>query len=258
MELVERLGRKGVRLTKRGIVFLRNAETLLADYDRMVDELLETAPTAADAGDKLAITTTFSTMQIIMGMPHAYAVVANYHVREHSFGQIVKMAQLSDGDEPFLVDIYPQSAEFVGESDDLGFEPLFTTQLGLLWKEGGARTFGETVHREDVRDLPMALSSEKSVAEWVDWVFRNHPLTNIEIKSTTSQHLMRHVQAGMFSTFDSYGFAVADAGSDFQTGGLRFSPFTTPGRPTTGSGRGQPLRANRGPVSGGRISAPSW
>lgn len=228
MKLFERCGRKGVRLTERGEVFLSHAKTLLADYDCMIDELLSTAPSQADRASKLVIATTFYTMQIIMGMPNAYAVAANCQMQELSFGQIMKKAELADGDELFFVDVYPQSEALIAASDALEFEPLFTTQLGLLWKEGGGRRFGNTVHREDAYDLPMALSGEKSVAAWVDWVFRDHPLNNIEIWSTTTQHLMHHVQAGRFSTFDSYGFHMAQANPDFPTDGLRFSPFTTP------------------------------
>lgn len=227
MKLLERRGRHGVRLTKRGEVLLASARTIVGEYDAMFDALTETPPLEAHDSDKIVVTTTFYTSQMLLGTPQVQAIVSNATLRELGFAKLLEAVLESTGDELFLVDIYPNSNVSAEAAEQLEFEPVLETQLGLLWSENGPAVFPETVHREEVTGLPMALSSDRSVARWVDWVFREHPLENVALRTTTSQNMMRFVQQGRFSTFDSYGFHLSELDARVDTRGLRFSPFAT-------------------------------
>lgn len=225
MKLVERQGRAGVRLTKRGEIFLKGARSLLSGYDVMIDEMLSSDIAPTDAEDRLAITTTFYPLRCLSAIPEAHRILGNVDLREQDFNQILEGAANATGDELFLVDIYPFSSLRLENARNLSFEPLFPTRLGLLCRDDAAIPEAPSIHREDVAGLPLALSSEKGVAAWVDWVFRDHVPSNVRLRTSGVKPMLDFVRAGQFSTFDSAGFNLI--ASQGLAGGLRFTPFAT-------------------------------
>ena len=227
MQLIVRRGRRGVRLTTRGEVFRAHAQTLVEAYDAMLDDLLRAEPAAEGREQGIVLFTTFYTSQMVMGNPALHHLASHLTLYEVPFETMVAKAKTSEGDELFLADVYPRTIERLKGDGQLTFESLFQTQLGLLWNAEKPQTFRRVVHREEVTALPLALSSEREVSDWVDWVFRDHPLSNVKLRSGTAQHLMEFVANGYFSTFDSQGFALRKAKAGNVIANLQFSPFAT-------------------------------
>lgn len=228
MKLIERCGRQGVRLTERGDMFLIHAEKLLEDYHVMMSCLFETPSSSTSDSESINITTTYYLLQTLTSLQDSPALLKNASLHEMPFWQILEAVENSSGDELFIADIHPQSTQLLEDSRSVAFEPIFSTQLGLMRKEGSLPDLGDLVHREEVRDLPFALSSEKEIAKWVEWVFRDHPLSNVKLRTTNVRLLMDFVLTGQFSTFDSYGFKLVSKRNDSPVQGLRFTPFATP------------------------------
>jgi len=228
MKLIERRGRQGVRLTERGDVFLSYAEKILADYDDMIGAMLETPSYAIEDESLLDITTTYYLLQIITALKGAQDLMHHVTLHEMPFWQIVEAISDQSENQLFIADLYPEALSRGADYSDISFDPILTTHLGLMWKEGIYQNDSDFIHREEVVDFPFALSSDREVSSWVDWVFRDNPLSNVKMKTSNVKLLIDYVQAGHFSTFDSYGFKLICDDPDIPTEGLRFKPFSTP------------------------------
>ena len=231
MTLLNRNGRQGLSPTEQGEVFLDYAKTIVREYDEMIDKLMVSAAAKKDTlpgSGHLEIVTTFHLLHVLLLGRRSSMLPRSVKLTEKEFNAIVRMAEEGLPDKLYLVDLYPTGEEILEEHPGLVFEAFYEDTMGLLWKDGLVTPLPNVISREEVCDLPIVTSNYKGTRVFLDWLFRDHPLTNIVSRGTMPAYLFHMAQEGFYSMADSDGFRIAVQNPGSETDGLRFSILDTP------------------------------
>lgn len=231
MPLLERNGRRGLAPTVQGEIVLEHAKAIVAAYDDMVDSVLASASGSADVAGtpgRLEIVTTFHILHVLLLGRRSSMLPTKVRVTEKELNAIILMAEQGLPDKLYVVDLYPTGAAVLEQHPNLWFEEFYQTTMGAIWKEGVAAPLPNVVSREAVCNLPVVTSNYKGTRVFLDWLFRDHPLTNVVSRGTMPAYLFRMAQEGYYSFGDSDGFRLAAQNPGSVTDGLRFSLFDTP------------------------------
>ena len=229
VKLVER-GRRGIRLTNSGEIFLEHAQSILDEHSTMLDDLYAEYRYAAPANAQIVFHVTYYPAQISRPFVDGMNAIDLVRIVEEPFKRIVENARHSDGSELYLLDVYEGTRQKIASFDDLIFEPVLVSQFGVVWKDGSPLSGYRAIHREQLADFPLAVDSHREMMKLVDSVMEDYPLNNIRMgvaePRTTLEYATKSNQVA--STFDSFGFTLACASPTIPTDGLKFTPFSTP------------------------------
>lgn len=230
MTLLERNGRAGLTLTKQGEVFLEQAKVLVADYDAMIDKLMASAADAQlqPGSGHLEIVTTFHLLHVLLLGRRSSKLPRSVKLTERELNELLYLADSGQPNKLYLVDLYPTGQRELEKYPSLAFEEFYTTTMGLTWKEGLVPPLPNVISRRDVCDLPMVTSNYKGTRIWLDWIFRDNPLSNVVSRGTMPAYLFHMAQEGLYAMCDSDGFRLAQLNPGSETQGLRFSILDTP------------------------------
>lgn len=228
--LVER-EQRGVRLTQDGELFLAHAERIIAEYDLFAKELVE-RHRATDAGDTpISVYVSYYGAQIASGNPDYIGLVASgtaYH--EGPFDKLLLRAASSDGSDLVFLDLHGETLAQVQANPDVVFEPIITTRAGIVWADGSMVAGEPHIHRSTVQHLPFALCANREIARFTDWLFREAPLDDVRLESSSPRMLLSYVHESprAVALFDSFGFFLAQKDAGSPAASLHFTPFSTP------------------------------
>lgn len=229
VKLVER-SRRGVRLTSAGEAFAAHAESMLVEYSSMLDELYaEHRYMAPDASDFI-FHVTYYIAQISRPFVDGMDAIATARVTEEPFAQIIEEAAQGDGSELFCIDANANTLGFLAKQDELIFEPILSTQLGVVWSDGSPLAGYRAIHREQLSDYPLAVNTHREMMRLIECVMEDYPLNNIRFGIAQPHQTLDYASHSpeVASTFDSFGFMLAQDSPRIKTDGLHFTPFSTP------------------------------
>ena len=228
MRLVER-SRHGVTLTPAGREFLRHAQVIVAEIGAMVDDMALAEERAQTEAKPLEVVASSYALTIFAGLPTVeHGILSIAAPREEPFEHIFEEVEQSTGDEVYLLELYPSMARDLAEQDLLAFEPLLSTRVGIIWRDGCELAGKKTVEREDLRDVPIAYNSHHDMRTWTEDFFAPCPLGNVQLRTSAVRLLIEFAHGKWVSLFDSYGFYVAKADPGIPTEGLCFTPLSAP------------------------------
>ncbi len=230
MALFHRNGRAGVSLTVQGTVFYERAKELLEYYDGMVDDLMASAAGAdiQPGSGHLEIVATFHMLHVLLLGKRSKKLPRSVKLTEMYLNEMLPIIDTGTPNKIYLVEMYPTGEKMLKDYPDLVFEEFYPSTMGLLWKEGLAAPLPPVITREEVHNLPMVTSNYKGTRAWLEWVFRDWPLTNVMSRGTMPAYLFHMAQEGFYAMCDSEGFRLAQRNPGSETDGLRHSVLDTP------------------------------
>lgn len=231
LKLIER-SRRGVRLTSDGEAFLRHAKRIVHDYDLMLDDLMIERLGKSGEGDPISLYVSFYGAQTAAADPVYVGMLAkNSAYIEEPFDKLVARAEQSSGNDLIYLDVHANSAKRISANPDVVFEPIVKTRTGFVWKEGSPLAAEGLLHRETIAPMPIAMNTHREMAQSIEWLFRDTPLSNVRMGATSPRMLLEYVQSsgdGAIATFDSFGFFLSQRDRDMPTDGLHFTSLSTP------------------------------
>ncbi len=228
VKLIERESR-GVRLTASGEVLLEHAQVLLRDYSDMLKDLYAQHATSSAGDARLVIHMTYYPSQISEPFIRHMKSVNSISLVEEPFQQVIDGARNSDGSELFLCDVYG-APERLAEYSDLVFEPMVSTQAGVIWHDGMPIETRGTIHREQLADVPLSVDSHREMVRLAEYIMEDYPLNNIRIGVANPKGRIEHAAASdeIALLYDSFGYTLIQANPALSNDALRFTPFSTP------------------------------
>ena len=230
MPLLSRNGRQGIALTEQGELFLEQAKGLLVHYDGIIDTLMASAAASSSmipGSGHLEIVATYHMVHALMLGRRRAMLPHIVRITEKELNQIIAMAEEGEPGRLFLVDLYATGERELAEHPSLYFEEFYQDTMGVLWKEGVTQPLPSVVTREQVCNLPLVMSNYKGTRVWLEWVFRDHPFTNVVTRGTPPAYLFHMAQEGLYVMFDADGFRLGMQNPTSATDGLRFSILDT-------------------------------
>lgn len=229
VKLVERT-RRGIRLTSAGEAFSAHAEAMLEEYSSMLDELYTENRYMAPGDSSFTFHVTYYIAQISRPFIDGMDAVSSARITEEPFAQILASATESDGSELFCIDANANTVEYLEDQDELIFEPVVSTQLGIVWSDGSPLAGYRAIHREQLKDYPLAVDTHREMMRFVEYVMEDYPMNNIRFGIAQPHQTLEYATHSpeVASTFDSFGFMLAKDSPRIRTDGLHFTPFSTP------------------------------
>ena len=231
LKLVER-GRRGVRLTADGEVFLRHAKRIVDDHALMVDELVD-ARSYGPGGEKpiTLYVSYYGAQTAVSNRAYVGLLSENSAYVEEPFDKLVQRARLSDGSDLCYLDLHAKTLPSVLQDPDVQFEPIIKTKVGFVCRAESPIARAAAIHRDAIAAAPVALNAQREMTQLLEWLFRDHPLENVRLGVTNPRMLLEFVHASEYDSvaaFDSFGFFVSQLDDNMPTDGLRFVPLSTP------------------------------
>lgn len=150
---------------------------------------------------------------------------------EEPFDKLVMRAAASNGTDLVFLDAHPYSAAKIKSNSDVVFDATFATRYGVVWKEGSPLAAQQTIHREDVCQLPWAMNANREICQLAEHIFEGFPPLDVTMGTTNLPMLLEYVQLsenGAVALFNSFSFYLAQRHSPEHTAGLHFTPLSTP------------------------------
>ncbi len=226
--LVER-GHRGVRPTSLGEIFYAQAHRVLREYEILQECVFAPEnPRSEDA--PILIHATYYPAQVMMPLLPELGFFDMMCLNEVSFDDLVEEARISRQDELHLVDLYCDTAVELLADGEFVFEPVLTSRLGIVWKDGSSFEKCSFIHRDQLADVPLAMDSQRDMLNLVEQVFEDHPLDNVRFGVSNPRATLGYAASSpdRAATFDSFGFVLACRNAGINTEGLHFTPFSTP------------------------------
>jgi len=230
VKLVERR-RSGIRLTREGEVTLRHAQSLLAEYDLMMDDLFSLKTYSLSRTERVMVHVSYYSAQIASFNPEYINMLSqNLLYIEEPFDKLLKRAETSDGSDLVFLDIHAHSMRDIAANPLVVFKPVLSTRLGFVWKDDSDFSHEALLHREAVSLHPVAINTNKEMAQLTDRLFADMPLSDIRMGSTNPRMLLEYtLQADDVPCLsDSFGFYLAKTFNSPSTEKLHFTPLSTP------------------------------
>lgn len=224
--LIER-GPDGVSLTPEGSILLAHANAIVDDYRSMTDEILSYRISKNAASmERLHITITPYLAAVGMDRIWDTASMDIASIRELPLHRILEEAPVSGPDDLFVADLFLKTRRKIREDESIGFEPVFATRIGIIrsktfpWNKEGP------LHCEDVSELPVAYTSDSTNTGLVAYLFKNVPLKNACLQSSSLSTLLEWVhERRTVSLFDSFAFYRLQKLAPAEVDDLLFIPF---------------------------------
>lgn len=230
-KLVER-SRRGVSLTSEGEALLRHAKRIVADYDLMIEDLVDTRLESPEGDEPIRLHVSYYAAQTAVANSVYVGMLAERSSYiEEPFDKLIAHAANSDGSDLSYLDIHAHSLSEVLANPNVVFEPIVKTRYGFVWKEGSALAEEEVLHRATVSKMPMAVNAFREMRQLADRLFRDHPLENVRMEATSPRMQLEYVRSSDYdavAAFDSFGFFLSQLDDDMPTDGLHFTPLSTP------------------------------
>lgn len=229
VKLVER-SRRGITLTEEGRRFRVSAQSMVDSYDGFLDTLFGSNAQRQDADEPLFIHVTYYSSQIASPSQEYVNLLSSSAYLEEPFEKIVKRAETSDGTDLSFVDLHGNTIPKIMSNRNIAFDPVVMTRVGIVCRKESELATRSTLRRREVANMPCALNAQREMAQLLDWLFREEPLTNVRMRVTAPRMLLRYVQAaeGGIALFDSFGFHLSCKDESMPTDGLAFVPLSTP------------------------------
>ena len=128
---------------------------------------------------------------------------------EEPFCKLVMRAAASNGTDLVFLDAHPYSAAKIKSNPDVVFAATFTTRYSAVWKEGSPLAAQQTIHREDVCQLPWAMNASREICQLAEHIFEGFPPLDVTMGTTNLPMLLEYVQLsenGAVALFDSFSF----------------------------------------------------
>ena len=222
--------RRGVQLTRDGETFLAHAQTILAEYNALLDDLVVSPLTTEPQRQRLVLNVTYYGAQVLASLASEIEALKTCTIVEKPFRQLLEDADASDGTQLYLVDLYADTYREVKASRTIGFDPIAVTQFGIVWQDGSPLAGKESLHREELKGFPLAVDSHREMLRYADFVYDGYPLDNIQRGVANPRATLAYALTSpqVASTFDSFGFEVACRTSSLDMTRLHFPPLATP------------------------------
>ena len=231
MKLVERTY-AGVELTAAGKLFLGHAQTIFDDYKDMVDALYELSlkegGNAENASADLVIYASAYMTAMLAGMGRFRETLGNAALREVSFKDIRERLGKCSESDVFVTEIYNPTRASIAKDRSLDFYPLFETTIGVAWREGFALADRDQIELAELSDTPLARNSYKEMARQVELLFKEHPLRNIQLRTSNIRLLVEFAHGRYATLIDSRAFETCQNDAALPTDGLHFTPLASP------------------------------
>lgn len=230
VKLVER-GHQGVRPTRQGEALLMSAQRLLDDYDRMLDAVYRQEPQdSAARNDRTSIYISYYPSQIAASLLGKLNLLDIANLKEEPFKRILELAGQADGSDLFLVDLYPATREQLEREGGFVFEPILATRYGIVWKDGSPLAGSKSIHREQLAGIPLATNVQRDMSNLAAHIFEGFPELDIALGASSPQMTLNYARSSsqVATTFDSFGFLLAQQNPGVCTDGLHFTPLATP------------------------------
>ena len=223
-------GRRGIQLTKDGEVFLAHAKTMLAEYDKLLDDLVILPQQAEPNRTRLVLNVSYYGAQVLAPLAGSLELLRACTIVEKPFKQILDEAETSDGAELYLADLYADSFNEVKSAHKLGFDPVAITQFGVVWQDGSPFAGSDALHRSDLVGFPLAVDLHREMLRYAEYVYDGYHLNNIQFGVANPRATLAYALSSpqVASTFDSFGFEVARHASMLDVSRLHFTPLATP------------------------------
>lgn len=227
--LVER-SRSGILLTPEGKIFLRHAETMLADYDQLLDELFQSEYARTRDEHVIPIYVSYYAANTAASDSDYVGLLANSSYIELPFDELVERARCSDGSDLVFLDVYGSSIARLRKDPELEFCPVIATRLGIVYRKDNPVGELERPSCEDVCNLPVAINTFREMRNLVNGIFAEHPLTRVRLGATSPRMQLECVSSSpeTIALFDSFGFSLSQLDRDMPTRGLAYKPFMAP------------------------------
>ena len=228
--LLER-GRRGVVLTGKGEHFLEYARKIMELHDLMLVDMSASKATPPGRDDRIKVFVSYYAAQIAAADPDYVRVLSHDACYiEEPFEKLMKRTAASDGTDLVYLDLHPHSHDEILQSFDVEFCPTLKTRYGLLWKKGSEFAGCDFLDINDAARAPIAVNTFREIAQYTEWLFRECPLQDVRMGSTSSRMLVEYVKSsdGAVALFDSFSFFLS---KEFQADSmvdLGFTPFSTP------------------------------
>ncbi|MBQ9043952.1 MAG: LysR family transcriptional regulator [Eggerthellaceae bacterium] len=230
-KLVER-SRRGVRLTSEGEVVLRYAKRIVGSYDLMVEDIVGRRLEEPEGDEPISLHVSYYAAQIASANPAYVSMLAERSSYiEEPFDKLIAHATNSDGTDLSFLDLHAHSISEVLANPNVLFEPIVKTRYGFVWKDGSSLSNEETLHRETLAKMPVALNAFREMRQLSERIFRDHPFENVRMEATSPRMLLEYVRSSDYDSvaaFDSFGFFLSQQDDDMPTDGLHFTPLSTP------------------------------
>lgn len=230
-KLVER-SRRGVRLTSEGEVLLRYAKRIVDNYDLMAENLVSMHLDNPEGDEPINLHVSYYAAQTAVANSVYVGMLAERSSYiEEPYDKLIAHAANSDGTDLSYLDVHSHSIGEILANPDVLFEPIVKTRFGFVWKDGSKLADEETLHRETVSKMPIAVNAFREMRQLADRLFRDHPMENVRMEATSPRMLLEFVRTSDYdaiAAFDSFGFFLSELDDDMPTDGLHFTPLSTP------------------------------
>lgn len=231
LTLVER-SQRGVRLTREGEVFLKHAQIMVSQHDAMIADMYAGRRAQGAPDERIMVHVSYYSAQIAAFDPeYIRKLTSGTSYIEEPFEKLIRRATVSDGNDLVFLDLHPYSTNKVKQRSDVAFDKVFDTRYGVVWREGSSLSFAETVHREEVEGLPVAMNASREIAQLVEWLFEGYQPLDVHMGATSPHMLLEYVRLSdndAIAIFDSFSFYLAKQFFPEITRNLHFTPFATP------------------------------
>lgn len=231
MKLVERT-HTGIELTAAGKLFLGHAQTIFDDYKDMMDALyelsLEEGCNAESASADSVIYASAYMAAMLAGVGRFRETLGNAALREVSYKDIRGRLGKCRESDVFVTEIYNATRASIAKDRSLDFYPLFETTIGVAWREGFLLADRDQIELAELSDVPLALNSHKEMAQQVELLFKEHPLKNIQLRTSNIRLLVEFAHGRYATLIDSRAFETCQKDDTLPTDGLHFTPLARP------------------------------
>ncbi len=229
VKLIER-GRRGVTLTPEGQRFLVFANHTIAAYEGFLGTLYDSGSRHVRMSDPINIHVTYYSAQIASGSQEYVDMLAGSAYLEEPFEKIVRRVLSSDGSDLSFVDLHANTLPKILANPNLVFDPAIPTKIGVVCRRDSPLTGRDSLKRGELADWPCAMNSFKEMAQVLEWLFRDTPLTNVRMSAANPRMLLRFARTSSdgVALYDSFGFHLACQDETMPTDDLTFVPLATP------------------------------
>ena len=162
VKLVDR-SRNGIRLTKGGEIFLAHAKKMLADYDAMLEDILDARIETPNSVETLPVYSTYYPIHVASSFPDDTQMFRLTSLEELDFHQVVKKCNEGDSEAVFLLDVNQSNRRVIEENPDMVFESLLMSRYGIILREDNPMKQVKTIHRDMIATKPIACNSQEEV-----------------------------------------------------------------------------------------------
>lgn len=228
--LLER-GRRGVSLTGKGELLLEYASKIVELHDLMLVDMSASKSTSPGQDDRIKVFVSYYSAQIAAADPDYVRVLSHDACYiEEPFEKLMKRAATSDGTDLIYLDLHPHSFDEMLQGFDVEFCPTLKTRYGLLWKKGSKFAGLDSLDIAEAACMPIAVNTFREIAQYTEWLFRDCPLEDVRMGSTSSRMLVEYVKSSdsAVALFDSFSYFLAKEFQADTVADLGFTPFSTP------------------------------